>query len=132
MSSSNGMAYPLSQQNSSNNLDIQSTTSSAYYQAQANFSAAPLSVSANSSSHLALHSVRQYSTQAPLIATRPFEFPPANHKIVDLEASTSNESKASIELISTTNKDSPANGKSLYLNCDILSPSSQSNDKGRK
>lgn len=123
-------------QNRSTNLDIQSSSNYAPSALSSNaYSSSPSSSSVSTnSSHLAVHSVRQYSTPAPLIASRPSSaITPSNHKIVDLDGPGDKFAGSVISSSSNSSKDA-INGKSPYLNvnCDILSSSSKSADKGRK
>lgn len=108
--------------------DPSASVSSAYAHSASTSSNSASSVSP---SQLALHSVRQYSTPAPLVASRPSNAPAplasssaSHHQVADLEGPSERQQSA---------VDSSSSGKSSYLNvnCDILpSSSSKSNETG--
>lgn len=77
-----------------------------------------------SSSQLALHSVRQYSTPAPLIAgrpsTAPLGTPSGTQKVLDLDGSSEKQQHHQSVIDSSSSSKSPY----LNVNCDIYSSSS--------
>lgn len=79
-----------------------------------------------SSSQLALHSVRQYSTPAPLIAGRPrtasLGTPSSTQKVLDLDGSSEKQQHHQSVIDSSSSSKSPY--LNVNVNCDIYSSSS--------
>lgn len=90
-----------------------------------------------SSSQLALHSVRQYSTPTPLIAARtsnaPLGTPSTSQKVLDLDGFCEKQQHQQSVIDSSSSSKSPY----LNVNCDIFSSSSsksgnETGNAGRK